>query len=158
MKNSEKLKVAFENYFKALNELNSLGVTKNKKDFTSQLGEWFVETLYDGKRSENGIEKYWDIDSLLGKIQVKTHAKASSTKARWSAIKYDVDSNVDYVVIVVFTEDFKLREFYKIPWKECLDLIRRNKDRDVLMWDHLKEFCIEIDQLPKQEIVGLFKV
>ena len=58
----------------------------------------------------------------------------------------------------VFTEDFKLREFYKVPWKKCLDLIRRNKDRDVLMWDHLKEYSIEIDQLPKQEIVGLFKV
>ena len=158
MTNSEKLKVAFENYFKALNELNALGITQNKKDFTSQLGEWFVETLYDGKRSENGIEKYWDICSSLGKIQVKTHAKASSTKARWSAIKYNLDSNADYVIIVVFTEDFKLREFYKVPWKKCLDLIRRNKDRDVLMWDHLKEYSIEIDQLPKQEIVGLFKV
>jgi hypothetical protein len=66
----------------------------------------FVETLYDGKRAENGIQKYWDIESDLGKIQVKTHAKASSNKARWSAIKYDVDSNVDYVVIVVFTEGF----------------------------------------------------
>jgi hypothetical protein len=38
MKNSEKLKIAFENYFKAFNELKALGVTKNKKDFTSQLG------------------------------------------------------------------------------------------------------------------------
>ena len=111
MNPKEKLKEAFENYSKALNELNTLGVTKNKKDFTSQLGEWFVETLFDGKRSENGIEKYWDLECELGKIQVKTHAKASSTKARWSAIKYDVDSNVDYAVIVAFTEDFKLREF-----------------------------------------------
>jgi hypothetical protein len=153
-----KLKNAFGNYFKALNELKSLGVTKNKKDFTSQLGEWFVETLYDGKRAENGIQKYWDIEGDLGKIQVKTHAKGSSTKARWSAIKFDVDSNVDYVVIVVFTEDFKLREYYKVPWKECLDLIRRNKDRDVLMWDHLRDYQIPIDELPKQEIVALFKI
>jgi len=158
MTKTEKLKIAFENYFKAFNELKALGVTQNKKDFTSQLGEWFVENLYDGKRAENGIQKYWDIESDLGKIQVKTHAKASSTKARWSAIKYDVDSNVDYVVIVVFTEDFKLREFYKVPWKECLDLIKRNKDRDVLMWDHLKDYLIPIDNLPKQELVALFKI
>jgi hypothetical protein len=158
MKNTEKLKIAFENYFNALNELKALGVTKNKKEFTSQLGEWFVETLFDGKRSENGIQKYWDLDCVLGKIQVKTHAKATSTKARWSAIKYDVDSNVDYVAILVFTEDYKLREFYKVPWINCLNLIRRNKDSDVLMWDHLKEYKIEIDQLPKQEIVALFKV
>ena len=45
MTNTEKLKMAFENYFKAFNELKALGVTQNKKDFTSQLGEWFVETL-----------------------------------------------------------------------------------------------------------------
>lgn len=158
MTNTEKLKTAFENYFKALNELKALGVTQNKKDFTSQLGEWLVETLYDGKRAENGIQKYWDIASALGKIQVKTHAKASSNKARWSAIKYDVDSNVDYVVILVFTEDYKLREFYKVPWKKCLDLIKRNKNRDVLMWDHLKKHQIPIDELPKQELVALFKI
>jgi hypothetical protein len=117
----------------------------------------FVETLYDGKRAENGIQKYWDIESDLGKIQVKTHAKASSNKARWSAIKYDVDSNVDYLVIVVFTEGFKLKEFYKVPWIECLDLIRRNKDRDVLMWDHLKDYQLKLVQLPKQEVVKLFR-
>lgn len=35
MTNTVKLKVAFENYFKALNELNAIRVTKNKKDFTS---------------------------------------------------------------------------------------------------------------------------
>jgi hypothetical protein len=87
---------------------------------------------------------------------VKTHAKASSNNNLWSSIKYDVDSNVDYVVIVVFSEDFKLREFYRVPWINCLDLIRRNKDRDVLMWHHLKDYKIEIDQLPKQDIVSLF--
>lgn len=74
MTKTVKIKLAFQNYFKALNELKSLCVTKNKKDFTSQLGEWLVETLYDGKRSENGIEKYWDIECYLGKVQVKTHA------------------------------------------------------------------------------------
>jgi hypothetical protein len=115
----------------------------------------FVETLYDGKRAENGIQKYWDVESHLGKIQVKTHAKASSNKARWSAIKYDVDSNVDYVVIVVFTEDYKLKEFYKLPWKDCLELIKRSKDRDVLMCDHLKKYQIRIDNLPENEVVKL---
>ena len=55
MNHSETLKIAFENYFKALNELTTLGITQNKKDFTSQLGEWLVETLFDGKISEIGL-------------------------------------------------------------------------------------------------------
>lgn len=156
MKQTEKLKVAFENYFNALYTLKDLGVTQNKKDFTSQLGEWLVETLYDGKRAESGIQKYWDIDSSIGKIQVKTHAKSNKTTARWSALKYDMDSEVDFVIIIVFSEDYKLNEFYKIPWTNCLDLIRRNKDRDVLMWNHLNDYKLQLTNLPKQNIISLF--
>ncbi len=153
---TEKLKVAFENYFNALNTLKNLGVTQNKKDFTSQIGEWLVETLYDGKRAESGIQKYWDIDTSIGKIQVKTHAKSNKTTARWSALKYDMDSDIDFVIIIVFSEDYKLNEFYKIPWTNCLDLIRRNKDRDVLMWNHLNDYKLQLTKLPKQNVISLF--
>jgi hypothetical protein len=156
MKQTEKLKLAFENYFNALYKLKDLGVTQNKKDFTSQLGEWLVETLYDGKRAESGIQKYWDIDTSIGKIQVKTHAKSNKTTARWSALKYDMDSEVDFVIIIVFSEDYKLNEFYKIPWTKCLDLIRRNKDRDVLMWNHLNDYKLQLTNLPKQNIISIF--
>lgn len=150
------LKTALHNYFQSLNRLKELGVVTNKKDFTSQIGEWLVEEIYCGKRAESGIQKYWDIESNIGKIQVKTHSKSKTTTARWSAIKYDVDAEVDFVVIVVFSEYYRLNDFYHVPWKDCLNLIRRNKDRDVLMWDHIKEYQLEISQLNKQEIVSLF--
>ena len=150
------LKTALHNYFQSLNGLKELGIVTNKKDFTSQIGEWLVEEVYDGKRADSGIQKYWDVESNIGKIQVKTHSKSKTTTARWSAIKYDVDAEVDFVVIVVFSEDYQLNEFYQVPWKDCLNLIRRNKDRDVLMWDHLKDFKIELSQLPKPEITSIF--
>jgi len=150
------LKTALHNYFQSLNRLKELGVVTNKKDFTSQIGEWLVEEIYCGKRAESGIQKYWDIESNIGKIQVKTHSKSKTTTARWSAIKYDVDAAVDFVVIVVFSEDYQLNEFYQVPWKDCLNLIRRNKDRDVLMWDHIKDFKLEISQLTNQEIISIF--
>jgi hypothetical protein len=150
------LKSALHNYFRSLYRLKELGIVTNKKDFTSQVGEWLVREVYGGKRADSGIQKYWDIESNIGKIQVKTHSKSKTTKARWSAIKYDVDAEVNYVVIVVFSEDYLLNEFYQVPWKDCLNLIRRNKDRDVLMWDHLKDFKLEISQLKSQEIISIF--
>ncbi len=150
------LKTALHNYFQSLNILKQLGVVTNKKDFTSQIGEWLIEEIYCGKRADSGIQKYWDIESDIGKIQVKTHSKSKTTTARWSAIKYDVDAEVDLVIIVVFTEDYKLNEFYQVPWSECLNLIRRNKNRDVLMWDHIKKYKLEISLLKNQEIVSLF--
>jgi len=155
MKNQD-LKTAIHDYFKAFRRLKELGVVINKKDFTSQIGEWLVQEVYGGKRAESGIQKYWDIETDKGKIQVKSHAKSKTTAARWSAIKYDVDAEVDLVVIVVFSEDYQLTKFYQIPWKDCLNLIRRNKDRDVLMWDHLKDYQQEIALLNNQEIVSIF--
>jgi hypothetical protein len=155
MKNNA-LKTALHNYFQSLNRLKELGVVTNKKDFTSQIGEWLVEEIYGGKRAESGIQKYWDVESSIGKIQVKTHSKSKTTTARWSAIKFDVDAEVDFVIIVVFSENYQLNEFYQIPWKECLNLIRRNKDRDVVMWDNLKDFKLEISQLTNQEIISIF--
>ena len=151
------LKTAFSNYFQSLDRLKELGIVTNKKDFTSQLGEWLACEVYLGKRAESGNQKYWDIETKEGKIQVKTHSKSKTTTARWSALKYDIDAEVDFVLIIVFSEDYKLNEFYKIGWKDCISLIRRNKDRDVLMWDHLKEFKIELNEMPNQEIVSLFK-
>lgn len=61
------------------------------------------------------MQKYWNIDFSLGKIQVRRHAEAISTNARWSAIQYDIDSNVDFLIIIIFSEDFKINEFYEIP-------------------------------------------
>ena len=72
------LKTALQTYFQSLNRLKELGVTTNKKDFTSQIGEWLVEKVYCGKRAESGIQKYWDIESNLGKIQVKTQINISA--------------------------------------------------------------------------------
>lgn len=87
---------------------------------------------------------------------MKSHSKSKTTTARWSAIKYDVDAEVDFVVIVVFTEEYQLKEFYQVPWKFCLNLIRRNKDIDVLMWGHIVDYQLNISHLTNQEIVSIF--
>jgi hypothetical protein len=141
----------------SLRDLERLGVTTNKKDFTSQIGEWFVSELYDGQRATSGIQKDWDI--MVGEkyIQVKTHSKAATTTARWTAVKYNEEAKIDEIITVVFTPDYKLREFYKTPWTEALKLIRRQKDRDVLNWDDQIRFKISIEKLPKQDLVSLFK-
>ena len=95
-------KVAFSDYFKSLNHLKELGVVPNKKDFTSQLGEWLVETIYEGKRAESGIQKYWDVKVAAELIQVKTHAKAKTNSARWSSIKLDEDAELTKVIIMKY--------------------------------------------------------
>lgn len=141
----------------SLRELENLGVTKNKKDFTSQIGEWFVSELYGGQRAKSGIQKDWDIQLNNKYIQVKTHSKAATTTARWTAIKHNKEAKIDELITVIFTPDYKLKEFYRTPWTEALKLIRRQKNRDVISWDDQNKFKISIDSLPKQDLVSLFK-
>lgn len=151
------IKKALDNYVDSLTQLQKLDVVKNKKDFTSQIGEWFVAEIYGGTRAVSGIQKHWDIKIGEKHLQVKTHSKALTTAARWSPVKYDETAQIDEIITVVFTPDYKLKEFYKTPWREALKLINRQKHRDVLRWDAQKKYKIKLDDLPKQNLVSLFK-
>ena len=77
MENLTEIKNAILDYLSALRKMRQLNITPNSKDFTSQLGEWLVEQIYEGKRAESGIQKCWDVIVGNKKIQVKTHAKAN---------------------------------------------------------------------------------
>ena len=158
MTDYKEIKKALDNYLNSLTQLTKLGVTMNKKDFTSQIGEWLVAELYDGKRAESGIQKDWDIKIGDKYIQVKTHSKAATTTARWSPVKYDENAQIDEIITIVFTPDYKIKEFYKTPWTEALKLIKRQKHRDVLNWDDQRKFLIKVEDLPNPNLVALFKI
>jgi hypothetical protein len=157
MKDYTKIQTALNDYLTSFKKLQELGVTTNKKDFTSQIGEWFVSELFDGQRAESGVQKDWDLKIKDKFIQVKTHSKAPKTTARWTAIKYDKNAKIDELITVIFTADYKLREFYKTPWNEALKLIKRQKNRDVIYWDDQKQFEIKLADLPKPNLISLFR-
>ncbi|OYU82544.1 MAG: hypothetical protein CFE24_15065 [Flavobacterium sp. BFFFF2] len=157
MKDYTNIKATLKKHHESLDELKNHKVIQNKKDFTSQIGEWFVSELYGGTRAQSGIQKDWDIIVSESYIQVKTHSKAITTKARWSVIKKNYDAKINVLIIVVFTENYKLREFYKLPWEDAYRLITSQKSRDVIHWDHLNKYKINIEELPNQSVVSLFK-
>ena len=39
----------------------------------------------------------------------------------------------------------------------ALPLIKRQKHRDVINWDHLTDYRIDIKQIPNQNLIELFK-
>lgn len=150
---------ALSNFFNALKELREKGILINQKDFTCQIGEWFLEMIYEGKRATSGIQKGWDVDVIGKYIQVKTHAKAETNKAKFSAVNKDSTEPIDELIIVVFTSDYKLKAFYKVPWHIAFPLIKlkgKKNPRNEIKWSSIKSYKIEIKQLPHQEIVSLF--
>ncbi len=152
----EKVRLALTSYLSSFTQLVNLSVLANKKDFTCQIGEWFVAEQYGGTRAESGIQKSWDLKVGDKYIQVKAHAKAQKTTARFSAVKYDESAQIDELITVVFTPDYKLKEFYQTPWKEALKLIKKEKHGDVIYWDHQRNYKIEFGNLPNGELTKLF--
>ncbi|PVD49663.1 hypothetical protein DC498_23945 [Terrimonas sp.] len=91
------------------------------------------------------------------KIQVKTHAKAASTYARWSYIKRDPTADIDELIIIVFSPEYKLKEFYKIKWVDALPLIKEEKDGHKIYWNHINKHQADIKTLPKPDLISVFK-
>jgi hypothetical protein len=157
MDNFEEIKKQLNIFFGSLFELRNLGVAPNSKDFTSQLGEWLVSEIFNGKRAQSGIQKDWDVKVDGKNYQVKTHAKSVTDKNKWSYVNYKDDAEIDFILLIVFTPDYKLKEFYKISWEECLPLIRERKDGRVINWSALKNYRLNIDDLNNQELISLFR-
>ena len=151
---------ALDSFFQAMKALRDEEILINKKDFTCQIGEWLVEMLYDGKRATSGIQKGWDIDVKGKHIQVKAHAKAETNNAKFSAVDKNSTERIDELIIIVFTFDYKLKEFYKAPWNFALPHIKlrgKKTPRNEINWSSIKDYKIEKDKLPHQEFVSLFK-
>jgi hypothetical protein len=145
---------ALQDFSKAMQRFRELGIVTNKKDFTCQLGEWLVASLFDGARALSGNQKDWDIIINGKKVQVKSHAKAPLTKAKWSYVKNCPDHELDELITVVFTHDYKLKEFYKTPWHIARKKLHKKSDRFTIRWNQQNK--LELTHLPKQELVKLF--
>lgn len=150
-------KDAILSYLAALKRLKDLNVIKNQKDFTSQLGEWFVAEFYGGEIAINGKQKDWDIKVNDSFFQVKTHSKADTTKRSDTDFKYSENANIDYFVIVVFNENYKLEKFFKMPWKIAFNLKTDGK-YPVIRWKDIPTECeVNIDvELTKNELLSTF--
>lgn len=149
---------ALKAYFDAFDRLRDLSVTPNSRAFTCQIGEWLVAQMYDGERATSGIQKGWDVRLKSNvRVQVKSHAKASTTEARWSNINCDPHAETDELAILRFSQQYQLLEFYRAPWDQVLLLIRRHADKDRIFWDDLKDFKIELNDLPNQEVLKPFR-
>lgn len=150
---------ALKVFLEAMKTLRDEGILINKKDFTGQIGEWLVEMIYIGKRATSGIQKGWDVNVKGKYIQVKAHSKAETNKASFSAVEKESTERIDELIIVVFTFDYKLKAFYKVPWEIAYPKIKlrgKKTPRNEIAWSSIKDYKIELKQLPRQEIVSLF--
>jgi hypothetical protein len=135
---SDDVSNSFLNFKNSYNQLKKLGLLRNQKDLTGQFGEWVASKLYNAKISENGINKDWDLKDNDGiYYQVKSHAKSPTTTARWSQVDYAAEAKIDFVIIVIFDQNYKLNQLFKVPFKEVL---KQRTDKFILNWSRISAF------------------
>ena len=154
----EDRKQAFIDYLRALKRLKELGIINNKKDFTSQLGEWLVSELYQGKLAVSGKQKDWDLQIGEKNIQVKTHSKSKTTSRSNTDFKYSDDADIDILIIIVFDEEYKLKNIFEIPWETAKILKSKNTKDVVIRWKEIPESCrIDLNQkFPNNDLLKSF--
>lgn len=153
MESSDVLAEVFSGFILSYNLLKKHRILRNQKDITGQLGEWVASVLFNATISENGINQFWDLIDTAGlKYQVKAHAKASTTLARWSRIDYQDDAPINFIVIIVFDPNYKLLELFKIPFSEA---IRLRTGSLILNWSQVKQYRVDnLDALLYEKSLG----
>lgn len=146
-----------KDFILALKALREGGVTTNKTDLTCQLSEWLVKEIFGGTLAPNSINKDWDVLANGRYIQVKAHAKNSSNPNKFTRIHYDESAVIDDLIIIVFSEDYVVREFYIVPWNEAIPLIKHNQGGSILSWSRIVGYKQDLDCLPNQEVIKLFR-
>lgn len=137
----KEIQIALSEYLKAWAKLKDLGVVGNKKDFTSQLSEFIVATIYRGKPATNCNQQHWDIKLSDGrKVQVKAHAKSATNNNSWTPVPYSQDVEIDLFIIVVFTENYKLKHFFEITWAELWGFSSGEKKYRTIRWNQIEKF------------------
>lgn len=149
---------SIKKYIEIVAALRKENILTNKGSFTGQIGEWLVEQLFNGKRAASAIQEGWDVEADGKFIQVKTHSKAEGNNTRWTSISANPKTRVDELIIIVFSQNYQLMEFYQIPFEIARTRIRRLKNgQEKIRWSDVEEYRVEIDELERQEVVGLFR-
>ncbi len=140
-------KQAIANFLSCLQQLVNLKILTSRRDFTSQLGEWLIAQMYDAQLAESGKQKDWDMIVGTEKIQVKAHSKAKTTTRRDTDFKYDENADIDIFIIVVFTDEYKIKSIYKLPWQVALNLKTQNTKAPVIKWSKIpSKYVVDINR------------
>lgn len=141
----------------AKHTLKQMGVLRTEK-FITDLGEWLVAELFCGTRANNPNQEDWDVIAPCGKIQVKTHAKSKDNNNRWSSVRTPL-GGFDYLVIIVFSECYCIKEFYKVPIKEAQNVVKTSGPDSRIHWDVLSNWKLSRSSFhAKEDLLRFFFV
>jgi hypothetical protein len=139
--------VAVKQLSAAVKFLKETGVIRSRR-FTGDIGEWYVEQLYNAQRPTSQTQKGWDLilPATGERLQVKT--QSFDQRNRWNYLESE-NTLFDRLIVVILTESFGLRNIYDVPAAELTAIIRVGKEnKPYYHWDDLIRWQIDPESLP----------
>lgn len=143
---------ALERLRTGISELKSLNVIRSRK-WISDFGEWLVAETYEGSLAESKTQKGWDVKVEDRNIQVKTSFEPDDPANRWSFVSDP--KGFDALVLIVLTDAFKIREFYKVPATDLRPLLKEDKQGLRLNWNDIAKWKIRKVDIANYERLSL---
>lgn len=138
----------------AVSLLRASGVIRSAR-IVGDLGEWYAEVLFGGTRAKVQTQKGWDIavEGSGDRLQVKTQRYDKGN--RWNYLDGD-PALFTHLVVVVLTDDFRIRAVYKVPTAELQPLLRTESTtkRRTYHWDDLEPWRIDLRSHPQAAAIA----
>jgi hypothetical protein len=139
---------------RATSMLRAAGVIRSAR-VVGDLGEWYAEVLFGGRRAEGQTQKGWDVavEATNERLQVK--AQRYDKGNRWNYLDGD-PALFTHLVVVVLTDDFRLRAVYKVPTASLQSLLRTESttNRRSYHWDDLKTWRVDLRTHPQAAAIA----
>lgn len=120
----------------------------HSREFTGDLGEWYICELYGGERVPGQAQKGWSIClSASGeRLQVKTQFYDPDNQ--WNHLD-SIPTDFDRLIVVILTDSFTIRAIYDLPSEELGTLIKiGDENRPSFRWDDLEPWRVNPSSLP----------
>jgi len=131
----------------AIETLRTAGVIRSWR-LTGDLGEWYVEQLYEAERATRRDQEGWDLrlPTTGERLQVKTQTYDPQNK--WNYLESDLE-HFDRLVVVILTGFLTLRDLYSIPVSKLRPILRLGKDKKLsYSWNDLEPWRVDLKSLP----------
>jgi hypothetical protein len=144
--------VAVKQLSAAVKFLKETGVIRSRR-FIGDIGEWYVEQLYNAEKPTSQTQKGWDLilPATGERLQVKT--QSFDQQNCWNYLESD-STLFDRLIVVILTDSFSLQDLFYVPTPDLKSMIRvGNENKPTYNWDDLIHW-----QIDSRTLLGFTKV
>ncbi len=137
---------SIKNLARAIKSLRAAEVIRSRYLF-AELGEWYVEQLYEAERRRDSGRKGSDLRLPNGAV-VLVETKSYDPKNRWSFLEFNTNL-FDRLILVILTDDLTVRDLYDVPITDFIRVLRGGQeDMPSYYWDDLTPWRVDATKFP----------